>query len=166
MGHWVEVLVCTTVPRTLPTQSKAGIRLLGASCQVWVGSESTKAFSCGLCSLGELCVFPQANNPAVSTRHVTLQTSSLPTTEELPPTQRTRFFQNWCVFPQHLPTNKFNESRVNLKKTLDAVLVTRLGSAAAKSQIVSRKPASIHKLLLSQAPVVAPLPHSHQDSQK
>lgn len=84
MGHWVEVLVCTTVPRTLPTQSKAGIRLLGANCQVWVGSESTKAYSCGPCRLEELYVFPQANNPAVSTRHVTLQSSSLPTTQELP----------------------------------------------------------------------------------
>lgn len=29
MGHWVEVLVCVTVPRTSPTHSKAGIRLLG-----------------------------------------------------------------------------------------------------------------------------------------
>lgn len=89
--------MCAAVPRTLPTHSKAGIRLLGANCQVWVGSESTKAYSCGLCRLEELYVFPQANNPAVGTRHGTLQSSSLPTTEELPRAhlpKRTRFFQN------------------------------------------------------------------------
>lgn len=54
MGHWVEVLLCVTVPRTLPTHSKPGIRLQGTNYQVWVGSKCTKAYSGGLHKLEEL----------------------------------------------------------------------------------------------------------------
>lgn len=55
------------------------------------------------------------NDPAVGTRRhpAKLFPPHHRRAATCPPTQRTHFFQNWWVFPQHLPTNKFNESRVN-----------------------------------------------------
>lgn len=50
MGHWVEMLVCITVPRTLPTHSKGGIRLLGTNCQAWVGMSAQKHILVGFAS--------------------------------------------------------------------------------------------------------------------
>lgn len=83
MGHWVEMLVCITVPRTLPTCSKAGIRLLGTNCQAWVGSGCTKAYSGGLHKLDEPynshVQTPLLSAPSTSPS----KASSLPITEEL-----------------------------------------------------------------------------------
>lgn len=84
MGHWVEVLVCVTVPSTLPTHSKASIRLVGTNCHVWVGSECTKVYSGGLRKLGELYHSHMQtillSAPGVSPS----KPSFLPITEELP----------------------------------------------------------------------------------
>lgn len=84
MGHWVEVLVCVIVPRTLPTQSKAGIRLLGTNCQVWVGSEYAKAYSGGLHKLEETYHSHMQTILLSAPGMSRSKASSLPITEELP----------------------------------------------------------------------------------
>lgn len=102
MGHWVEVLLCVTVHRTLPTHSKASIRLLGTNCQVWVGSECTKACSGGFHKLEELYHSHMQTILLSAPGMSPSKASSLPITEELPlahlPKGHTYFKRDEC-FP-------------------------------------------------------------------
>lgn len=84
MGHWVEMLACVTVPRTLPTHSKAGIRLLGTNCEVWVGNKCTKACSGGLCKPEELYHSHKQTIPLSAPGMPPSKASTLPIIKELP----------------------------------------------------------------------------------